>query len=315
MSRGRRANPALIGAFVLGAVVLVGAVVVVWGSGRFFRNTKTFVSYFSGSVNGLNPGAPVKFRGVKIGSVTEIRLRRADPTQIAASDAHSIPVHFDVDLDQIAALRGGRRLPLDRARLDELIARGLRAQLQSESFVTGVLYVGLDVFPDSPVVLVEPERPDVLEIPTVPTMLERASQTLTKLAAKLEKIDLEAALKSVTDAFDAANALVRSPEIPQTLMAARDALTSIQQLSSSAEPRVRPLLESLDATSTAARASLRNVDTALANLRTLIDTQGPLAVQLTQSLTDLGDAARSVRQLASYLDQKPNALLTGRPGS
>src|SRR5690242_2285027 len=99
MSRGRRANPALIGAFVLGAVVLVGAVVVVWGSGRFFRNTKTFVAYFSGSVNGLNPGAPVKFRGVKIGSVTEIRLRQVDPTRIAAAEAHSIPVHFAVDLD------------------------------------------------------------------------------------------------------------------------------------------------------------------------------------------------------------------------
>jgi len=68
-------------------------------------------------------------------------------------------------------------------------------------------------------------------------------------------------------------------------------------------------------TSAGARASLGRLDATLADLRSLIDTQGPLTVELTQTLIDLGDAAQSVRDLASYLDRKPNALLTGRPGS
>jgi len=308
MSRGRRANPALIGAFVLGGVALASIVVVVWGSGRFFRETRSLVCYFSGSVNGLNAGAPVKFRGVQIGSVTDIRFRLAEATAVSPEEFR-IPVWFEVDLKQLSDLRGGRPVRLDRARIDELIAQGLRAQLQTESFVTGVLFVGLDFFPGSPIALVHGDRPDILEIPTMPTALERASQTISKLAARIENLDIEGLVRSVTEAVDGVNALVRSPEVARTITAAREALVSVRQ------PGGRPMMQSLDATSASARASLQRLDAALADLQSLINTQGPLTVELTQTLIDLGDAARSVRDLASYLDRRPNALLTGRPGS
>jgi len=313
MSRGRRANPALIGVFVLGAGILAAVVVVVWGSGRFFRETRSLVCYFGGSVNGLNAGAPVKFRGVQIGSVTDMRwLEEATAT---TPDELRIPVWFDIDLKQLADLRGGRAVRLDRARLDELIAQGLRAQLQTESFVTGVLYVGLDFFPGSPIVLVNAERPDIFEIPTMPTALERASQTLTKLVARIEKLDIEGLLRSIGDAVDGFNLLVRSPQVDRTLVAAREALTSVRQLSDALKPGLQPMMANLGATSDGARASLKHLDATLTDLRSLIDTQGPLTVELTQTLIDLGDAARSIRDLASYLDRNPNAVLTGRRGS
>ncbi len=314
MSRGRKASPALIGAFVLGALALTGAVVVVWGSGKFFRKTKPFVCYFTGSVSGLNPGAPVKFRGVQIGTVTDMRFRLAQ-AEATTPEEFRIPVWFDVDLQQLSDLRGGRPVRLDRARLDELIAQGLRAQLQSESFVTGVLYVGLDFFPGSPVVLVHGDEPDVFEVPTMPTTLERASQTLTKLMNRLQNVDVEGLVASVHQAVDGLNDLVRSPRIGETLGAARDALVSIRNLSDGLAPNVQPMMQSLSATSAGARAGVRRLDDALVELRTLINTQGPLTVGLTQTLVDLGDAAQSVRDLASYLDRKPNAIITGRPGS
>jgi phospholipid/cholesterol/gamma-HCH transport system substrate-binding protein len=314
MSRGRRASPALIGVFVLGAAALAATVAVVWGSGRFFRKTMSFVCYFSGSVNGLIAGAPVKFRGVPIGSVTDMRFRLAQATGANAEDFR-IPVWFQIDLQQLSELRGGGAVRIDRQRLDELIAQGLRAQLQTESFVTGVLYVGLDFFPGSPVVLANGDRPDILEVPTMPTALERASQTLTKLLARIEKLDVEGLVHSIKNAVDGFNVLVRSPEFDRTLVAAREALGSIQQLSDSVKPGVQPMMTSLGATSAGARASLQRLDATLADLRSLIDTQGPLTVELTQTLIDLGDAAESVRDLASYLDRKPNALITGRPGS
>ena len=218
-----------------------------------------------------------------------------------------IPVWFEIDLKRLSEYRG-RAVRLDRERFDELIAHGLRAQLQTESFVTGVLYVGLDFFPDSPVVLVHPEERGIREVPTTPTTLERASQSLTKLMARIEQLDIERLVRSITDAFDGANALVRSPELGRTVTAAHDALVSIRRLSAAAEPGVRPMMTSFDATSAAARTSLQNLDAALADLRSLIDTQGPLTVELTRTLIDLGDAARSVRDLASYLEQKPCRL-------
>ena len=311
MSRGRRANPVLIGVFVLGAVALGAGVVVVWGSGRLFRHTATFVSYFSGSVNGLSLGAPVKFHGVQIGSVTQIRSRLAQAATMRP-DEFRVPVWFDIDLQELSEL-GGRPPALDRTRVDELISLGLRAQLALESVVTGVLYLSLEFFPDSPAVLVHADRPEIFEIPTVPTTLERASVVVTKLMEQIEKSDIDAAVHSITAAVDGINGLVRSPEVTRAVTAAREALESIRRLSEAAEPRVQPMMGSIEATGAGARDSLRHLDAALGDLQLLIDTEGPLNVELTRTLADLGDAARSVRDLAGYLERNPNALLVGRP--
>ena len=309
MRRGRRANPAVIGAFVLGAVALGAAAVVVWGSGRFFRHTVTFVSYFGGSVNGLNLGAPVKLRGVQIGSVTQIRSKLAPPASLKPEELR-IPVWFDVDLEQVSGLRGGE-LVLDRGHIDELITQGLRAQLQLESFVTGVLYLGLDFFPNTPAVLVHADRPEIFEIPSVPTALERASQIVTRVLAQIDNADIDVAVHSITGAADGVNELVRSPEVHRAVIAAREALESIRRLTDTAQPMVK----GVQATSAGARESLHHLDAALADLQTLIDTEGPLSVELTRTLVDLGEAARSVRDLASYLERNPNALVVGRRGS
>ena len=310
MRRSRRASPALIGAFVLGAIALAASVVVVWGSGRLFRHTITFVCYFRGSVNGLNLGAPVKFRGVQIGTVTQIRSRIAQGAAVTPEELR-IPVWFEVDPKQVSDIGGA--VTLDRPRVDELVAQGLRGQLQLESIVTGVLYLGLDFFPGSPAVLAYPNPPDVFEIPTVPTSIERASQAITKFLAQIEKVDLDAAVRAITGAADGVNALVRSPEVERVVVAARDTLGSIRQLSDAAQPHVRPLMGSVEATSTRARESLQHLDAALTDVRTLIDTDGPLSVELTRTLVDVGDAARAVKDLAAYLERNPNALLVGRP--
>jgi paraquat-inducible protein B len=303
----------VIGVFVLGAVALGAGVVVVWGSGRLFRQTVTFVSYFSGSVNGLNLGAPVKFHGAQIGSVTQIRSRLAQAATIRPEEFR-IPVWFDIDVQELSEL-GGRPVELDRARVDELISQGLRAQLQLESFVTGVLYLSLDFFPGLPVVLVHADHPEIFEIPTVPTALERVSQVMTKFMTQIEKVDIDAAVHSITEAVDGVNGLVRSPEVNRAVVAAREALESIRRLSDAAEPRVQPMMRSVEAAGAGARDSLQHLDAALVDLQAMIDTEGPLSVELSRTLVDLGDAARSVRQLASYLERNPNALLVGRPGS
>jgi paraquat-inducible protein B len=153
------------------------------------------------------------------------------------------------------------------------------------------------------------DRPEIFEIPTVPTALERASEALTTFMTQIQNIDFDAAVRSITEAADGVNGLVRSPEVGRALVAAREALVSIRRLSETAQPMVK----GIQATSAGAHDSLRHLDATLDDLQTLIDTEGPLSVELTRTLVDFGDAARHVRDLAAYLERNPNALLVGRP--
>jgi len=302
----------VVGVFVLGAAALALGAVLVFGSARFFRHEVTLVSYFTGSVNGLVVGSPVKFRGVPIGSVSRIRLGLP-----GASEADvRIPVWYTLDLDTISGYQG-RRFLLDRQHLDALIAAGLRAQLQTESFVTGVLFVGLDFFPDSPVVLELTGQPEVLEIPVMPTTIEKAMQTLDRLVKRVEALDLEGLVASARHALDGVDDLARSPKVADALDGLRDALASIHRVTAALEPGVTPTIKGLDATLAQAREVLIRVepqlDQTLAHAQELLGPDAPLAVGLASTLADLGEAARSVRDLADFLDRHPNAILTGRP--
>ena len=160
MSRSKRASPTLIGAFVIGALLLALGGLAVFGSGKLFRRTEQFVAIFSGSVNGLSVGAPVKFRGVQVGSVTSILLSLPGMT---LPDLR-IPVFFDIDRDTTLKL-GAMVNPADPSALAALIDQGLRAQLQLESIVTGVLFVELDLFPTSQVTLFLPKDSGYVESP------------------------------------------------------------------------------------------------------------------------------------------------------
>jgi paraquat-inducible protein B len=302
----------VVGVFVLGAAALALGAVLVFGSARFFRHEVTLVSYFTGSVNGLVVGSPVKFRGVPIGSVSQIRLGLPGAS---AADVR-IPVWYTIDLDTISGYQG-RRFQLDRQRLDVLIAAGLRAQLQTESFVTGVLFLGLDFVPDSPVVLRLTGQPEVLEVPVMPTTIERAIQTLDRLVNRVEALDLEGLVASARHALDGVDDLARSPKVSDALDGLREALASIHRVTAALEPGVTPTIKGLDATLAQAREVLIRVepqlDQTLANAQELLGPDAPLAVGLASTLADLGEAARSVRDLADFLDRHPNAILTGRP--
>src|SRR4030095_6154224 len=144
---GKKANPTVIGLFVVGALALAIAGVVVFGSGQFFKRTEEFVMFFPGSVNGLSIGAAVKFKGVDIGQVTNIKLvlqreGKTDPNL-------TIPVYVQTDPSKIFV--DGQRLEMtDPNNLRELINRGMRAQLQSQSRVAGPLFVQVDVLPHPP---------------------------------------------------------------------------------------------------------------------------------------------------------------------
>jgi paraquat-inducible protein B len=315
VSRSKRASPTLIGLFVVGAMALALAGLIVFGSGKIFRRTEQFVAIFSGSVNGLSVGAPVKFRGVQVGSVTSILLSLPGMT---LPDLR-IPVFFDIDRDTILKL-GAMVNPTDPSALAALIDQGLRAQLQLESLVTGVLFVELDLFPNSQATLFLPKNTGYLEIPTMPTLLQEASQTAADVVAKLRDADIDGLVNSVRDAARSVNDLAGSPELRQALVALRDALTTTRETLIEVKPRIAPLAGRFDSGVARLETTLDRLDQTLGSVKaslgsfdTLVDPQAPLVYQLTTTLADLGEAARSVRQFADYLERNPNALLTGRP--
>jgi phospholipid/cholesterol/gamma-HCH transport system substrate-binding protein len=143
-----RANPKVIGAFVVGAVALVVIGVLLLGGAQWLTQKRTFVAYFEGSVKGLNVGAPVEFQGVRVGSVTDIQLQF-----LTAEKEFRIPVFIQIEPDKMTEV--GRRIELHGQLLKPLVERGLRAQLEMQSIVTGQLAVQLGFHPDTPIRLVQ----------------------------------------------------------------------------------------------------------------------------------------------------------------
>jgi paraquat-inducible protein B len=297
----KRASPTLIGAFVLGAIAITVAAVEFIGSGRLFRNTQKFVMFFQGSVNGLEKGSPVKFRGVPIGMVTDIliavRQLRGD---------RRIPVFAEIDEKRLRELGATLDIRDVRGLTAAFEAAGLRAQLQQQSFITGQLFINLDVFPGSPLeYALAPGSSEYPEIPTLPTKLEQVQQKIETVLDKLGKIDWDAVAKSVASTVDGLDKLVNSPDVHATLATLREALAKIRD-------SIGPLSDSTHGATKELQASLKRLQVSLDRLDALTDPKAPLVSGMHGTLQDIGEAARAVKRLADDLDRDPSVLIRGK---
>jgi paraquat-inducible protein B len=336
---GRRINPTLVGAFVIGAVVLVVAAVTLLGSGRLFRRRHLYVLYFQSNVNGLRVDAPVKFHGVEIGSVYRILLSLTQldySVQTNNPAVMRVPVLVELDERKIVS-RGGQSLDLDDPHtMPRLINAGLRGQLAMESLLTGLLYVDLDMHPGTPLHLVLPPNASFAEIPTLPTEFEQFQQGLGKVIAKLSQVDFPAVVASLTKMTDSIRALAESPKLQATIDRLEHATTSLdraaqsaQRLADSIQTQVGPLSRSLRGASDNTAETMRQARTAMASAqqalveaqgafaaaRALLDPASPITYQLNKALEEITGAARSTRELADFLQRNPSAIVRGRPVS
>lgn len=319
-----RANPALIGGFVVGAIALATTAIVVLGSGRLFSDTVELVAFFPGSVNGLAVGAPVKFKGVVIGRVREIRIAVDEAAQLN----FRIPVVFEIDPAKLTQ-RGASVTATDirdKALLGDLIDSGLRAQLTPESFVTGVLYIELDIHPDTPAEMHIDGKSEWREIPTLPTTIERAASTLTQILDKIEDLDLDGLFNSLTTTIDEVNKVLGSPEVEnvfgnlnKVLATADEASVSVRDLARSTRGSIDDISRSAqrtldDATVTLSRLddTLVEVRGALSSVSGLVESESPVVFQIGETLQALTDAARSLRRLADSIERNPSTLMFGR---
>src|SRR4030095_6220982 len=209
---GRTASPRGIGAFVVGGIALVMAGVIFFGGGKVFQEKTPYVLFFEGSVQGLHVGAPVVFRGVQVGQVTKVEALYA-PTQ--ATIHVKVRVELVPDAVQVTA-EVRQRSPHEV--VEFLVHQGLRASLQLQSFVTGLLLVSLDFYPDTPIkrLGLDPTYP---ELPTVPSQIEQLLRDVRQAVATLGKLPLEALLAEALGTLTQAHTLLETPELRQALVA------------------------------------------------------------------------------------------------
>jgi paraquat-inducible protein B len=323
---GKRFSPTLVGGFVLGAIGLGVIALVVLGSGRFFTGKTSYVLYFDRDVNGLRVGAPVKFRGVDIGTVNAILLSLTglDQQSKSALPDVKIPVVIDIDSRKIES-RGAQDDLSDPEVMKHAVTLGLRGQLQSESYVTGVLYIDLDMHPGTEAkfsmnTLEQQERYEgIQEIPTLPTALEQAQDTITKIVEELGKADLPGLFRSFTQTAQNVTRFVNSTDLKNSVdqlgTAAKNlsaASLSIQVLANRLDGEVGPLGDSLTKSSKQAGEALHQVQVTLARVQHTVEPESPLNYQLTQTLQDLSSAANAVHELADMLERNPSVLVRGR---
>jgi paraquat-inducible protein B len=332
----KQANTKLIGGFVVGAIVLTVAGILLFGSGKWFSEQKKFVLFFNDSVKGLGIGSPVDFKGVNVGTVTNVRivLDRKDLS-------FGIPVFIEIDPKKIsfsgsedemmkmveAKLKGRGKF------IEYLIDHGLRAQLVMQSLVTGQLGIHLDFFPDTPVRLVGTE-PGYSEIPTVESGLSEFMKTvqnlpLEEIADKVEKTldgmeklvnspDTKETLVSIHQTVDEAHVFLRNlnsqvkplaTSTELTLSEARKLFKNGAQLAGDLDSRIPKLIASLESTSNAAGVTMKTANGALERFA---GADSPIRSELIKTLNEFSAAARSFRILAQYLESHPESLIKGK---
>jgi phospholipid/cholesterol/gamma-HCH transport system substrate-binding protein len=284
----KKANPKAVGGFVIGAVLLAVIAVIVFGSGRIFQERSQIVAFFSGSLQGLRAGAPVQFRGVDIGTVTDIYVQLNPDTL-----DFLIPVILEVDLDHVRGLEEARTKGENRA--DELIKMGLRAQLNPQSLVTGQQTVQLVLRPDTPVNLVETDLP-YQQIPTIPSQMAQMEQSIGSVLQ-----DISAVLNQLKDIFGEnkdnvehimSNITDAATDVKATMVELRGAAADISQITQEIVQRKEAIVALVD-----------NTNETILSYKSLADRADAIVAAneegLSQGISGLYEAERKIGDLAA----------------
>jgi paraquat-inducible protein B len=316
----RQANPTLIGAFVLGAILLGATTILLLAGGQWFQERRQHVLYFEGAAQGLQVGAPVVFLGVKVGTVKRIQLG-------LDSENHRfmVPVTIEVEANMVQSSRGEQIDLRDRDTLQQLVERGLRGRLKMQSLLTGQLYVDLDFYHDKPARFVATDSA-VSEIPTIPTAAE-------ELVSKLEGFPMDAFLADFAAISRSLNTILSSEAAKNIPVRLEATLAHLQSLSGKLDRDGAPMLIEMHTALEAVRAAMVKIggvaqagSPAVASLgkageelakaaqalQGLAREESPTVQQINTALREISRAARSLRLLAETLEQQPEAVVQGK---
>ncbi len=316
----RQLSPTLIGTFVVVGLALIATAVIALAGNSLFTRKEKAVMFFRGSVYGLQVGAPVVFRGVRVGSVESIAVFYDRKT-----DDFSIPVVVGLEGDAVSGLDGRRTQGVGLA-LPALVERGLSAQLSMQSLLTGQLYVDLDLRPERPGDLRGTYR-DMTEIPTTATAIQALKNQLEGMDFRKIAEDLSALKQALTD-LAAITATVNrvatkldqridpvANELQRSLTSTRQAMDGLGEAAQSINKTSDQVGELLAPNAPLVQNLQRAADEvgrSAASLREATADDSSLRLGADRALDDLSRAARALRDLAETLEQQPDSVLRGR---
>jgi len=333
-------NPYTIGAFLVGSLTLLIAGVLIFGGGQFFKKKADYVIYFEGTLNGLNVGAPVTLQGVRIGAVKEISL------ELDKKFARlSKPVVIEIDPAVVLDSSGNPFQPASsfetrQKNADKLIAAGLRAQLQTQSLLTGLLYIECNFFPEQPAILRGGGYRGLTELPSIPTTVDQIKNTAEEMFTRFRKLPIEAIVNNLSITMNEVSGILTSDELKKNREALSKALNETEKLVANLNRNLGPLVNNMNGTLTDTRTMVRDftrdmqpvltsTDKALKEATSALNTATRVLHEskytlssvdaltapdapLWQSLDAVRDAAQSTRALADYLERNPNSIIFGK---
>jgi paraquat-inducible protein B len=312
-----------VGGFVLGGLVLAVVAILAFGGSRFFTTTVSVVVYFQDSVAGLQAGAPVTLSGVKIGTVRSmkvyVRLPNVRPI---------IPVYLEIEPRRVSWTNGA--VQTAGPDIEQAIKEGLRAQLATDSLVTGQLSINLDFHPEEPAT-VSGIAGNVPEIPSMPSDLQHlkdqiAELKLPELADKARAAldgfqQLEAELNgklgpialSVRETSDAARVTLQtaSDSVRTVQIDASRTLDSVDRLATSTQAQIQTAAKQIDQVMASAGKATARANQVLDSVNDLTGPHAPMRGDLEAAIRDLAASASSLRNFSHQIERNPSALLLG----
>ena len=262
-----------------------------------------FIMFFDSSIRGLNLGAPVEFKGIKVGTVLDVRLEFD-----SGSTSFRIPVLIEIEPQRIIE-RGNQEMDQSHQALQRLVKRGLRARLQTGSLLTSQLFVELDMHPGSPINLSGSDTP-YPELPTLPTSNFGAiTQSAEDLLAKLNAVDIKEVTSVLIDtiktanktmhnadkAIESANTLIGTPGIPEAIENIRITLKNFKNITQKVDDS--NLIASATKTFSSVDKTINSADKAINNANTLISAPG-----IPEAIEDIRIALKNFKNITQKVN-------------
>ncbi len=267
-----------------------------------------FVLFFDGSVRGLSIGAPVEFKGIKVGSVLDIRLEFDNVTT-----GFRIPVIIEIEPERILEKNTGL-IDTSYSTLEKLVSRGLRARLQTGSLLTSQLFVELDMHPGTPVLLSGTEDNTYPELPTLEAAnLDAITASMQGLLQKLNALNIEEiaavlieTLKGAGKTINSANELINDPGISGMIEDMRASLAAFKNIMQEVDG------SNLEQVIAAGQTALDSLNATLSSTNHLLKPDSPLQYNAIKMTSELEETARAIRTLIETLERDPQSLIFGR---